>query len=95
MVASVGSACMAIVGDCRQAVASVLDDKGGQPAGTAARVVPVSSLAAAADELIISDLLAVEAHPMASWLAIRSSEAASRLGGEEISGGIVGQEEIN
>ena len=34
---------------------------------------------------------------MASWLAIRSSEAASRLGGEEISGGIIGQEleEIN
>ena len=32
---------------------------------------------------------------MASWLAIRSSEAASRLGGEEISGGIVGHEEIN
>ena len=71
-----------------------MDDRGGQPAGTAARVVLVASLAAAADELIISDLMAVEAHPVASWLAIRSSEAASRLGGEEISGGIVGQQEL-
>ena len=29
---------------------------------------------------------------MASWLAILSSEAASRLGGEEISGGMAGHE---
>ena len=91
MAASVGSSCVLVVGDCRQA--AVLDDRGGQPAGDAARVVPVPSLAAVADELIISDLLAVEAScSMASWLAILSSEAASRLGGEEISGGMAGHE---
>ena len=59
-------------------------------------VVPVSPKCTAADEELISASLAEDAGPveadmssLASWLPIRSRDAAaSRDGGEEISGGM-------
>ena len=87
MLLSVGSVIPALLA-CAGGVLD--DDEVGQA------VVPVSPTCAAADEELISASLVEDTAPVepdmsscASWLAIRSrDEAASRDGGEEISGGM-------